>query len=65
MGPNEFENSGEFQSVGKVTVRHVIDCIQPHHQGLYSCIGQAGDQIMASDPVVISVEGKCFTDNTP
>jgi len=58
VGPNEFEDSGEFQSVGKVTVRHVIDCVQPHHQGLYTCIGQARDQTMASDPVAISVEGR-------
>lgn len=57
MGPNEFEDSGEFQGVGKVTVRHVIDCVQPHHQGVYTCVGQAREQIMASDPVAISVEG--------
>lgn len=57
MGPNEFEESGEFQSVGKVTIRHVIECVQPHHQGVYTCIGQARDQTMASDPVAISVEG--------
>lgn len=40
-----------------MTVRHVIDCIQPHHQGVYTCTGQAREQIMASDPVAISVEG--------
>jgi len=38
-------------------VRHVIDCIQPHHQGVYTCSGQARDQTMASDPVAISIEG--------
>lgn len=60
MGPNELEDSGEFQGVGKITVRHVIDCVQPHHQGVYTCIGQARDQTMASDPVAISVEGMIF-----
>lgn len=40
-----------------MTVRHVIDCIQPHHQGVYTCTGQAREQVMASDPVAISVEG--------
>lgn len=63
MGPNEFEESGEFQGVGKVTIRHVIDCIQPHHQGVYTCVGQARDQIMASDPVAISVEGISYLYN--
>ncbi|XP_025424480.1 neural/ectodermal development factor IMP-L2 [Sipha flava] len=58
VGPNEFEDSGEFQSVGKMTIRHIIDCVQPHHQGLYTCTGQARDQTMASDPVAISVEGR-------
>ncbi|XP_026811381.1 neural/ectodermal development factor IMP-L2 [Rhopalosiphum maidis] len=58
LGPNEFEDSGDFQSVGKVTVRHVIDCVQPHHQGVYTCSGQAREQTMASDPVAISVEGR-------
>lgn len=58
VGPNEFEDSGGFQSVGKVTIRHVIECVQPHHQGVYTCIGQARDQTMASDPVAISVEGR-------
>lgn len=58
VGPNEFEDTGEFQGIGKVTVRHVIDCVQPHHQGVYTCIGQAGEQIIASDPVAISVEGR-------
>lgn len=40
-----------------MTVRHVIECVQPHHQGVYTCIGQAREQTMASDPVEISVEG--------
>jgi hypothetical protein len=58
VGPNEFEDSGEFQEVGKVTIRHIIDCVQPHHQGVYTCIGQAREQTMASEPVAISVEGR-------
>jgi len=43
-----------------VTVRHVIDCVQPHHQGVYTCSGQAREQTMASDPVAISVEGMYY-----
>lgn len=57
MGPNEFEESGEYQGAGKVTIRQIIDCIQPRHQGVYTCVGQANGQSMASDPVPISVEG--------
>ncbi|XP_050524261.1 neural/ectodermal development factor IMP-L2 isoform X2 [Daktulosphaira vitifoliae] len=67
IGPNEFESSGEYQGAGKVTVRHVIDCIQPHHQGVYTCTGQAREQSIASDPVSIIVEGRgsqCASEKT-
>ncbi|VVC32746.1 Immunoglobulin subtype,Immunoglobulin-like domain,Immunoglobulin-like fold,Immunoglobulin subtype 2 [Cinara cedri] len=55
---DEFEELRDFQGVGKVTVRKVIDCIQPHHKNVYTCVGQARDQTMSSNPVTISVEGE-------
>ncbi|VVC36888.1 Immunoglobulin subtype,Immunoglobulin-like domain,Immunoglobulin-like fold,Immunoglobulin subtype 2 [Cinara cedri] len=58
LGSSEFEELSDFQGVGKVTVRKVIDCIKPHHQSVYTCIGQARDQIMTSAPVKILVEGE-------
>lgn len=38
-------------------IREVIECIQPHHKNVYTCIGQARDQTMTSSPITISVEG--------
>lgn len=54
-----FEEQNDLGSLALASVksRLVIDCVTPHHQGLYTCQAISGSQSKISSPASVYVEG--------